>query len=262
MTSKKVVLKKMEKFLEKKGSVSYRVCKLLEDGNFNTLLSSQELSHMINEGPGKKIKVSNLAAFLEPLLNEDIIKIKIIGKGGNKRKYWFPAWLDKKDIEKKMAKGLFNIQLPKKVLDNIPQDIRESIIEDMDEVNRCITVEAWKSVCILCGRITESILLNYIISFDKKYPGNTNVRKILGAISRKQQITYDFLKSTAQEIKLIKDNDMTENFFDLVISCRHSSVHFRGGKLNLNDKKTAALAKSTEIIFEDVFKNAKSLAIV
>jgi hypothetical protein len=101
MNNKKLILGKADKFLAKKGSFAFRVCKLLNDGDFNDTLSSQELAHLLNEGPGKKIKVSNLTALMEPLLKEDIVKVKIIGKGG-KRKFWFPGWIDKSQAEKKI----------------------------------------------------------------------------------------------------------------------------------------------------------------
>lgn len=99
MDTKKSVLQKCGKFLSDKKRFAYRVCKLLNDGEFSDVLSSQELAHSLNEGPGKKIKVSSLTALMEPLLKEGIVKIKIIGKGKNKRKFWFPGWVDKKQIE-------------------------------------------------------------------------------------------------------------------------------------------------------------------
>ena len=40
---------------------------------------------------------------MEPLLNEEIIGIKIFGKGRNKKKYWFPGWVDKKKIENEIS---------------------------------------------------------------------------------------------------------------------------------------------------------------
>lgn len=95
---KRTILMKCQKF-SKKGSVSYRVCKLLQDGEFTDVLSSQELTHRLNETAGKKIKVNNLTASMESLLSEDIVGVKIIGKGRNKRKFWFPGWLDKRKIE-------------------------------------------------------------------------------------------------------------------------------------------------------------------
>jgi len=97
MTLKKSVLQKCENF-SKKGSFLYRVCKLLKDGEFSDVISSQELTHLLNEGAGKKIKVNSLTALMEPLLKEDVIKIKIVGNGRNKRKFWFPGWMDKKQV--------------------------------------------------------------------------------------------------------------------------------------------------------------------
>ena len=99
MNSKKEILQKAEKFLIKKGNFAYRVCKLLKEDEFENILSSQELTHLLNEGPGKKIKVHNLTALMEPLLKQDIIKIKLVGKGRSKKKYWFPAWIEKKQVE-------------------------------------------------------------------------------------------------------------------------------------------------------------------
>lgn len=98
MTLKKSVLQKCENF-SKKGSFPYRVCKLLKDGEFSDVISSQELTHLLNEGAGKKIKVNSLTALMEPLLKEDVVKVKIVGKGRNKRKFWFPGWMDKKQVE-------------------------------------------------------------------------------------------------------------------------------------------------------------------
>lgn len=95
---KRGILKKCESF-SKKGSFSSRVCKLLKEGEFSGVLSSQELTHRLNEGAGKKIKVNNLTASMETLLNNDIVRVKIVGKGNNKRKFWFPGWMDKRKIE-------------------------------------------------------------------------------------------------------------------------------------------------------------------
>jgi hypothetical protein len=103
MIKKTDVLNKCEEYLSKKGSFAYRICKLIKDGDFNDVLSSQELTHLLNEGPGRKIKVNNLSSFMEPLLADDIIKIKITGKGNKKRKYWFPGFMDKTSAEKKIA---------------------------------------------------------------------------------------------------------------------------------------------------------------
>jgi len=103
MTGKAIILKRCEKYLSKKGSFSYRVCKLLRDGDFNNVLSSKELIHLLNEGAGKKIKVTNLSALMQPLLNDDIIKIKIINEGTHKVKYWLPGFIDKKHAEKRIA---------------------------------------------------------------------------------------------------------------------------------------------------------------
>lgn len=99
--TKRQILDKISKseHFARREAFSFRVCKLMRDGEFDTALQSAQLTHLLNEGPGKKIKPNNLTALMEPLLREDIVKIKLVGKGRNKKKYWFPAWIDKKKIE-------------------------------------------------------------------------------------------------------------------------------------------------------------------
>lgn len=105
MPTKQQIFQRIDqtKSLIKAGSFSFRVCKLLKDGEFNGLLSSQGLTDLLNEGYGKKVKVNNLTALMPPLVRDDIVKIKIVGKGRNKKKYWFPAWIDKKIVEEKLS---------------------------------------------------------------------------------------------------------------------------------------------------------------
>lgn len=102
MVAKNTILLKAKKYLDKKDTFSYRICKLLKDGDFNDVLSSQDLVHSLNEGPGKKLKVNNLSSQMKALQMEDIIKVKIIGKGKNKKNFWFPGWIDKKQAEQKI----------------------------------------------------------------------------------------------------------------------------------------------------------------
>src|SRR3989344_4940428 len=103
---KKEVLVKCEVF-SKKGRFPYRVCKLLKDEDFSTVISSQDLTHLLNEGAGKKIRVSSLTSFMEPLIKADIVKVKIVGKGRNKRKLWLPGRMDKKQVEQNTEDILF-----------------------------------------------------------------------------------------------------------------------------------------------------------
>lgn len=102
--TKKQVFQKIDKseFLSRKGRFTFRVCKLIKDGEFDSMLSSQNLTDLLNEGPGKKVRTNNLTASMEPLLDEDVVKILIYGKGKNKRKYWRPGWIDKKIAKDKL----------------------------------------------------------------------------------------------------------------------------------------------------------------
>ena len=102
MVTKKSILQKCDKYLSNRKRFAYRLCKSLKDGDFNDVCSSQELVQILNEGAGKKVKVNSLTALMEPLLKEDIVKVKILGKGRNKRKFWFPGWIDKQKAEQKI----------------------------------------------------------------------------------------------------------------------------------------------------------------
>ncbi len=106
-TSKSQILKDIETKLKeiKKGSFIFRVLKLIKKGEFSSELPSSELANLLNEGAGKKIKANNLTALMEPLLSDDIVEVKIIGSGRNKKKYWFPAWIEKSDVVANLASG-------------------------------------------------------------------------------------------------------------------------------------------------------------
>ncbi|GAH52863.1 unnamed protein product, partial [marine sediment metagenome] len=73
-----------------KGRFAFKVCKLIKDGEFDRVFSSSQLVDLLNEGPGKNVKAGNLTALMNPLLDADIVKVLIRGRGGNKRKYWRP----------------------------------------------------------------------------------------------------------------------------------------------------------------------------
>ena len=102
---KKAVIQKAKKYLIQNSTFAFRVCKLLKDGDFNNVLSSKALTRLLNEGVGKKIKVIGLTALMVPLQKDDIVKVIIVGKGQNKKKIWFPGWMDRKDAEQKMTQS-------------------------------------------------------------------------------------------------------------------------------------------------------------
>lgn len=128
---KRGILKKCESFT-KKGSFSSRVCKLIKEGEFSRVLSSQELTHRLNEGAGKKIKVNNLTASMETLLNNDIVRVKIVGRGNNKRKFWFPGWMDKRKIEFNLTGKTSN---PEKIFsENLVKILGKDFETDMKDI--------------------------------------------------------------------------------------------------------------------------------
>jgi hypothetical protein len=131
MTTKNSILQKCDPFLSKKNSFAYRVCKSLKDGDFSKVFSSQELAHLLNEGAGKKIKVNNLTALMQSLLKEDIVKVKIIGKGRNKRKFWFPGWIDKKQVESKLTGGIASTEqvFPEKLVKALDRNFGTEIAD-------------------------------------------------------------------------------------------------------------------------------------
>ena len=89
VVTKRQILQMIDKSesLTRKGSFAFRVCKLIKDGEFDAVLPSQRLADLLNEGLGKKVKANNLTALMPPLLREGIVKIKIVGRGRNKKKY-------------------------------------------------------------------------------------------------------------------------------------------------------------------------------
>lgn len=97
--TKEQVFKKLDKFLAKRNQFPFRICRLIKDGEFDKALSSPQLTDLLNEGPGKKVKVNSLTASMESLLQDDVVKVLIRGKGRNKKKYWFPSWIDKRKAE-------------------------------------------------------------------------------------------------------------------------------------------------------------------
>ncbi len=257
--NKEEVFKKIKETNFKEKSFPERVCKLILEGDFDKPLTSQKFIDMYNDGPKKNIKVVNLTSLFQPLLDNDIVKTKTLKEGKKKTKIWFPAWVDGKVLNKIFDKKLV---LKIEILDKFPKEIKEIIVDDADEINRCFGVEAWKSICMLAGRIIESTLLHYIELFDNKQPGNTKIRNITGKIQRHQQIGYDAITEASQDVGLINENELTKNFSDLITACRHPSVHFRGKKIILNDKKIITIINSIEIIFEDTYKNASQLKLI
>lgn len=103
--TKRQIIQKIDKSksLVRKGSFCFRVCKLIKDGEFDRVLSSQQLTDLLNEGPGKKVRVNSLTASMNPLLDGYIVKVLIRGRGRNKRKYWLPGWIDKKKVEDELS---------------------------------------------------------------------------------------------------------------------------------------------------------------
>lgn len=102
--TKKQIFQKINrsKFIKQRESFSFRVCKLIMNREFDNVINSAELVSLLNEGPGKKIKISRLTSAMKPLLKEEIIKVKNVGRIGNKKKCWFPAWIDKQGVEKEI----------------------------------------------------------------------------------------------------------------------------------------------------------------
>ncbi len=97
MNTKKTVLQRCEKHLAAPCTFAFRVCKVLKSGEFDSVLSSEDLTALLNEGPGKHVRSNSLTALMQPLLREDIVKAKVTGKAPHRRKYWFPGWISKDD---------------------------------------------------------------------------------------------------------------------------------------------------------------------
>lgn len=162
---KRGILKKCESF-SKKGSFSYRVCKLLKEREFSGVLSSQELTHRLNEGAGKKIKVNNLTASMEALLNNDIVRVKIIGKGKNKRKFWFPGWMDKRKIEFKLTGKTSN---PEEIFsENLVKILGKDFEVDMKDIS-LVYGKSGTCTAFLLRKILEKLIF---LTFSKNTISN------------------------------------------------------------------------------------------
>ncbi len=204
---KKTILKKCENF-SKKGSVSYRVCKLLKEGEFSGVLSSQDLTHSLNEGAGKKVKVNHLTALMESLLNEDIVRVKILGKGKNKRKFWFPGWMDKRKIEFNLTSKTSN---PEEIFsENLVKTLGKSFEIEMKDValvyGRSGTCTAFMLRKILEKLIFLTFAKNEII--DKLKDGNGDLVGLKAMLDRCTQNKVNgkpyLMPKTANEIGGIK----------------------------------------------------------
>lgn len=96
------VLTKVKNLNPKTGSFVGKVSQLLLSGEFHEPMNSQAFTQIYNEGPGKNIRPNQLTALMEPLLKKEIIKVKTIKEGKKKTKFWFPAWIYKKEAEKEI----------------------------------------------------------------------------------------------------------------------------------------------------------------
>lgn len=105
MTTKNEVLRKCNKFLRSnKNRFAYRVCKVIKDEEFTAFLSSEGLTHLLNEGPDKHIKMTDLNSRMQILLKEGIVIVKTLGRGRGigKEKFWGPGWLSKKNVKSRI----------------------------------------------------------------------------------------------------------------------------------------------------------------
>lgn len=207
MNIRNSILEKCEKFLSNRNSFAYRVCKSLKDGDFNDVMSSQGLINLLNDYPGKKVKVNDLTAQMQALLKEDIVKMKIVGRSKNKRKYWFPGWKDRKQVETKLIGGAALEQVfPEKLIKAMGKEFETEIFDLNLNYGRSGTC-----VAFLLRKILEKLIF---ITFTKNNLSNqlkdsngdfVGLKTMINLATKNRVQGKPFLMSkTAKEIEGIK----------------------------------------------------------
>jgi len=95
---KEEFFKRINEINFKKGTFSDKTRNLILEEEFNKPLDSKQFIEMYNDGYGRNIKIIHLTALMQPLLREEIVKTKSLKDKKKKIKLWFPAWMDKKEM--------------------------------------------------------------------------------------------------------------------------------------------------------------------
>ena len=128
-----------------------------------------------------------------------------------------------------------------KVPEHIPAEIKEEVLADIHELNKCMEHQCYRSAVILCGRILETALhRKYFESAGKDLletsPG-IGLGKLVAKLSEKN-IALD--PGLSEQIHLINQ-------------VRISSVHTKQSAFSPNDAQARAIALFTSDVLEKLF---------
>ena len=142
------IIGKIKSLQLKKGSFSERACKLISSSEWDKPLTSRKFTYIYNEGPGKSIIPAQLTALMQPLLKEEIVKIKVMKEGKKKIKLWLPGWISKEQIEEKFNCNLLNEMHPeiRRVSEKVFKDnhYAEAIFNAFKRVNNLVKEKSGK----------------------------------------------------------------------------------------------------------------------
>lgn len=208
MNTKNTILQNCQKFLSARDTFAYRVCKAIRDGEFSDVLTSDALVGILNDGPGKHIKANSLTAQMQPLLIDDIVKCKTKGKGGNKRKFWYPGWVSTKHAESRIGKSGIapKIVFPEKLIKALGREFKTELSDFNLNYEKSGTCTAFLLRKILEKLIFLSFAKNGLADQLKDADGDfLGLKKMLELTTQKKVSGKPFLMpKTKKEIEGIK----------------------------------------------------------
>jgi hypothetical protein len=204
----------------------------------NTLMKSIEkvkqaplkLQTIIQDNAIGQEKLNRLIEMIPELITKDIESLqKTVKKIDLLIKYVaFPA-----ETKNSMVK------IPK----NIPSDIREDIVLDLEELDRCYKNKCYRSAVILCGRILEAAL-------HRKYFEATG----FDILEKNPGIGLGNLIAKLKEKGVMTDPALT-NQIHLINQVRIFSVHKKKEAFNPSEQQTQAMILYTTDVLDKIFNN-------
>ncbi len=155
------------------------------------------------------------AEYYRSLVRQNVDKIKILAKDLDEDTKKKAAELDNlmmRGDPKGMLGLVVELNLPKqnrpvaKTNLNLPHEIRDDILFDLAEAERCFNAEAYRSTMILCGRIMETALHRKYYDVTGKDLLETSPGIGLGNIlSKLKESSIEIDPAVAQQIHLINN---------------------------------------------------------
>ncbi len=160
--------------------------------------------------------------------------------------------LEDLEIQLEDLEGSIKIDLEDLGIENIREEVRGSIKKDAKELNRCADSRCWKAVCMLSGRIIESLFIEVITLYVEKGGTSKKAKDIVKAIEGHNQknLGYQRLKNGMSDAGLLDTSGLADNYFELIMAGRHPSVHFRDRdeEIKIDKKAAKVVISSTEAL--------------